>query len=72
MAVVTGTLFGIAVWVVMRYLVLPLNAGTADPFTGATVSPQWLWYLATPRPVLALGLAYPRHHAATNSSRTPA
>ena len=66
-----GTMFGIAAWVVMRYLVLPLNAGTADLFTGAAVSPQWLWYLAHAAFGMTLGLIFARHHAA-DSARTGA
>ena len=65
-----GTGFGVAVWVVMRYLVLPLNDGTADLFTGATVSPQWLWYLAHAAFGMTLGLVYARHHAATDRGTT--
>ncbi len=67
-----GTMFGVAVWVVMRYLVLPLNDGTADLFTGVTVSPQWLWYLAHAAFGMTLGLVYARHHTATNSAPTAA
>ncbi len=67
-----GTMFGVAVWVVMRYLVLPLNDGTADLFAGATVSPQWLWYLAHAVFGMTLGLVYARHHTATNSAPTAA
>ena len=70
-SVALGTMFGIATWVVMRYLVLPLNAGTADLFTGAAVSPQWLWYLAHAAFGMTLGLIFARHHAA-DSARTTA
>ena len=69
-SVALGTMFGIATWVVMRYLVLPLNAGTADLFTGAAVSPQWLWYLAHAAFGMTLGLIYARHHAAAPARTT--
>ena len=67
-----GTMFGIAVWIVMRYLVLPLNDSTADLFTGGAVSPQWLWYLAHAAFGMTLGLIYARHHAAADPARTSA
>ena len=62
-----GTMFGIAVWVVMRYLVLPLN-DAGDLLSGTAVSPQWLWYLAHAVFGMILGLIYARHQAATVSS----
>ncbi len=68
--VALGTMFGVAVWVVMRHVVLPLNDGTADLFTGAAVSPQWVWYLAHAAFGMILGLVYARHHAAANSAHT--
>ena len=69
-SVALGTMFGIATWVVMRYVVLPLNADTADLFTGAAVSPQWLWYLAHAAFGMTLGLVYARHHAAASTRTT--
>ncbi|ANH39610.1 hypothetical protein I601_3203 [Nocardioides dokdonensis FR1436] len=69
-SVALGTMFGIATWVVMRYVVLPLNAGTADLFTGAAVSPQWLWYVAHAAFGMTLGLIYARHHAADSARPT--
>ena len=51
-------MFGVATWVFMRYVVLPLNGGTADLFTGTAVSPQWLWYLAHAAFGMTLGLVY--------------
>lgn len=70
-SVALGAMFGIATWVVMSYLVLPLNDGTADLFTGSAVSPQWLWYLAHAAFGMTLGLIVARHHAAV-STRTAA
>jgi uncharacterized membrane protein YagU involved in acid resistance len=46
MPIVGGTAYGLLVWVVMRYLILPLNDGEAELFTKDLVSPQWVWWLA--------------------------
>jgi len=45
-SVAVGTAYGLLVWVGMRYVLLPLNAGEADLFTTDLVSPQWVWWLA--------------------------
>lgn len=44
--VVVGIGYGLLVWVVMRYVVLPLNEGEDELFTTDLVSPQWVWWLA--------------------------
>lgn len=56
--VALGTMFGVAVWIVMRYVVLPLNSGTSDLFTDGSVSPQWIWYVAHAAFGMTLGLGY--------------
>ncbi|WP_034271503.1 hypothetical protein [Haloechinothrix halophila] len=44
--VLIGVLYGLLVWVVMRYLILPINSGEAELFTTDRVSPQWVWWLS--------------------------
>jgi hypothetical protein len=66
--VALGTMFGLAVWVVMRYALLPLNGGASDLFTGASVSPEWLWWLAHGVFGMTLGLAYFRLRASRDTS----
>lgn len=43
--IMIGVVYGLAVWVVMRYILLPLNSGEDDLFTTSVVSPQWVWWL---------------------------
>jgi len=71
-SVALGTMFGLAVWVVMRYFVLPLNAGNSDLFTDGSVSPQWIWYLAHAVFGMTLGLVYVRLRAARDTRHTTA
>ncbi len=44
--VMVGVAYGLVVWIAMRYVILPLNAGEADLFTTDHVSPQWVWWLS--------------------------
>lgn len=44
--VVLGVGYGLVIWVVMRYVLLPLNDGEATLFTTDTVSPQAVWWLS--------------------------
>jgi hypothetical protein len=44
--VVIGMVYGLAIWIVMRYLILPLNDGEDALFTTDMVSPQWVWWLS--------------------------
>jgi len=71
-AVALGTMFGLAVWVVMRYVVLPLNTGTSDLFTDGSVSPQWIWYLAHAVFGMTLGLVFVRLRAARDARHATA
>jgi uncharacterized membrane protein YagU involved in acid resistance len=59
-SVMAGTMFGLAVWVGTRYVLLPLNDGASDLFTGDTVSPQWVWWLAHGVFGMTLGVVYAR------------
>lgn len=45
-SIVLGVAYGLGIWALMRYLILPLNAGEDDLFTTDLVSPQWVWWLA--------------------------
>ena len=44
--IMIGVAFGLGSWAIMRYGILPLNAGEADLFITDIVSPQWVWWLA--------------------------
>lgn len=70
--VALGTMFGLAVWVVMRYVLLPINGGTSDLFAGSTVSPQWVWWLAHGVFGMTLGAFYLRHRGLTGRRATAA
>lgn len=63
-----GTMFGLAVWVVMRYLLLPLNDGASGLFTGDAVSPGWVWWLAHGVYGMTLGLTYFRLRATRDTT----
>jgi len=43
--IMVGVMYGLGVWAVMRYILLPLNGGEDDLFTTSLVSPQWVWWL---------------------------
>jgi hypothetical protein len=45
-AVVLGVAYGLVLWVIMRYGILPLRASTRVLFTTSMVSPPWVWWLA--------------------------
>ncbi|MGH3736170.1 MAG: hypothetical protein ACRDT6_11205 [Micromonosporaceae bacterium] len=45
-AVMVGVLYGLGIWVAMRYVILPLNPGESALFTTELVSPQWVWWLS--------------------------
>lgn len=44
--VMLGIAYGLLAWIVMRYVLLPLNTPEDDLFTTDLVSPQWVWWLA--------------------------
>lgn len=44
--IVAGTAYGLALWAIMRYGILPLRASTDQLFTTSRVSPQWVWWVA--------------------------
>ena len=41
-----GVAYGLALWAIMRYGILPLNDPESTLFTTDKVSPQWVWWLA--------------------------
>jgi hypothetical protein len=45
-AVVLGVAYGLVLWVITRYGILPLRASTKVLFTTSMVSPPWVWWLA--------------------------
>jgi hypothetical protein len=45
-AVVPGIAYGLVLWLIMRYGILPLRDSTKALFTTSMVSPQWVWWLA--------------------------
>ncbi len=44
--VMYGVGYGLALWTIMRYAILPLNEVEDDLFTTSLVSPAWVWWLA--------------------------
>jgi hypothetical protein len=57
-AVVLGVAYGLVLWVIMRYGILPLRASTKVLFTTSMVSPQWVWWLAHGLFGVTLGTVY--------------
>ena len=56
--IMLGVAYGLGLWAVMRYGILPLNAGEDDLFTKDLVSPQWVWWLAHGVLGMTAGLVY--------------
>ncbi len=44
--VMYGVGYGLGLWAIMRYAILPLNEVEEDLFTTSLVSPAWVWWLA--------------------------
>lgn len=65
-SIVVGIAYGLAVWVAMRYLVLPLNDPESTLFTTGRVSPQWAWWLSHAALGMTAGLVY---HVASTRGR---
>jgi len=64
-AVMLGIIYGLAVWVFMRYLLIPLNDPESTLFTSDRVSPQWVWWLSHAALGMTAGLFY--HTVATQT-----
>jgi hypothetical protein len=56
--VVLGVGYGLVLWLIMRYGILPLRDSTKTLFTTSIVSPQWVWWLAHGLFGMALGIVY--------------
>lgn len=57
-ALMLGTAYGVGLWALMRYLILPLNHGESKLFTTSMVSPQWVWWVAHVALGMSAGLIY--------------
>jgi hypothetical protein len=57
-AIVFGVAYGLVLWVIMRYGILPLRTSTKTLFTTSTVSPQWVWWLAHALLGMTAGMFY--------------
>jgi hypothetical protein len=57
-ALMLGTAYGVGLWALMRYVILPLNQGEDDLFTHSLVSPQWVWWVAHVALGMTAGLLY--------------
>ncbi len=56
--VILGVVYGLVVWVVMRYAVLPLRSPEDTLFTKDLVSPQWVWWVAHAALGMTAGIYY--------------
>jgi hypothetical protein len=57
-AIMFGVAYGLVLWVIMRYGILPLRTSTKTLFTTSTVSPQWVWWLAHALLGMTAGIFY--------------
>ena len=57
-AIMLGVAYGLVLWAIMRYGILPLRTSTKTLFTTSTVSPQWVWWLAHAILGMTAGLFY--------------
>jgi len=56
--VIIGVVYGLAVWVAMRYAVLPLRTPEDTLFTKDLISPQWVWWVAHAALGMTAGVYY--------------
>ena len=56
--IMIGVAYGLGLWALMRYVVLPLNAGEERLFTTDLVSPQWVWWVAHAALGMTAGIVY--------------
>jgi hypothetical protein len=53
-----GTAYGVGLWALMRYVLLPINTPEDRLFTTGLVSPQWVWWVAHVALGMTAGLVY--------------
>ena len=59
-ATVLAVAYALVVWILMRFVVLPLNEEEARMLTSDTVAPQWVWWLAHVAFGITLGVVFAR------------
>jgi hypothetical protein len=57
-ALMLGTAYGLGLWALMRYVLLPINSPNDRLFTTSMISSQWVWWVAHLALGMTLGLAY--------------
>jgi hypothetical protein len=58
MTLVSGIVFALVVWAILRYAIVPLNNGEENLITTSAVSSQWFWWLSWAVLGLGLGVSY--------------
>jgi len=53
-----GIAYGVGVWALMRYVLLPINTPEDKLFTTSMISPQWVWWVAHVALGMTAGLVY--------------
>jgi hypothetical protein len=54
----SGIVFALVVWVIVRYAIVPLNDGEENLITTSAVASQWFWWLSFAVLGLGLGVSY--------------
>jgi hypothetical protein len=57
-ALMLGTAYGVGLWALMRYVLLPINTPEDRLFTTSMISPQWVWWVAHVALGMTAGLIY--------------
>ena len=57
-ALMFGTAYGVGLWALMRYVLLPINTPNDRLFTTSMISPQWVWWVAHVALGMTAGLVY--------------
>jgi uncharacterized membrane protein YagU involved in acid resistance len=57
-ALMLGIAYGVGVWALMRYVLLPINTPEDRLFTTSMISPQWVWWVAHVALGMTAGLFY--------------
>lgn len=56
--VMIGVAYGLALWALMRYVLLPIHSPEDRLFTADAVSPQWVWWVAHAALGMTAGVVY--------------